>query len=59
MTSSSALFAVRRYYTQDKKWMDISLIGEDGYFRGPALFDKKSDAQQYLEFPRLRVFEVT
>jgi hypothetical protein len=50
------VFAIKRYVKQSNQWVDISLIGEDGYFRGNAnSFSTKAEAQRYLELYQSRI----
>lgn len=43
------LFIVRQRNPLNNKWYDVSRYSESGNFLGPAIFDTKREAQEYLK----------
>jgi hypothetical protein len=42
-------FAIRQHKPHKNKWNDVSLYNESGNFLGPAIFNTKREAQEYLK----------
>jgi hypothetical protein len=42
-------FVVRQHKPHKNKWNDVSLYNESGNFLGPAIFNTKREAQEYLK----------